>query len=867
MNASGNRVALGIPDFFTNEAVFQVFEENNNSWEQIGSDIILDNPIAFLAVSLSSSGNTLAIGNAYSEVQGEQRGRVEVYEFDGNDWIQKGSTFLGNAFQDEFGYDVEISGDGNRLIIGAPYENISQTLSGIARVYDFDGTAWIQVGNNINQSGLAGYGVSISEDGQSIAVGSPSSNISIGQVKVYTFDGTAWVQKGQNILGDNTKDFLGANLSLSSDGSIVAVSLPTSISGSSPTNPNGKVRIFKFEGNDWVQMGTDLIGEFQGDSFGSAIALSANGKRVVVGSGFNDELGQNSGHVRLFDFDGSDWVQLGDDIDGNGDFLDDLFGRGVAISADGNRFIAGAWSGSKVFDISNLSVCDYSIPEVPMALVTEKEFCNSSNLVEGLAETGIRVENSLNDYEKVVWHLVNAPNQSNIIQGTHFTIDDCDQFSNIYANVVVEDHASVLYFSNVEELISGDYIFEAYIENCETGCISDVAGPFTISVFPIPTLATCPSNQVTTLSQNPNTDGCNASFSWLNPSFPPSPCAAVSLNIQIGDDASISATPGVSNTLDTEELGTTIVTYDLMDPYGTVSTCSFELKVEGLPCDFSDSQGIGCNSGNTTYEVSTNSYILDASDCTPAFPNTSDQTAFVYAELCGNGEIVARVDQVDGNGFAGIMMRNSEAADDPKVAIASNLVNAIRKEIRVLAGYPAYPQNAVGFDRSWLKLIRNGNQFIGQASTDGINWQTYISQAVMMSNDCILVGMYTSSEVNGGNVIAQFDQVTITENSNNLNTDEISIQLGQASMTSESSWNVFPNPAKDLITIDLQGLPTQVLNFEMYNALGQSVKRFQLDKNNGNAQIINIQGLETGVYSLMTKIEHEIISKRILINQ
>ena len=89
-----------------------------------------------------------------------------------------------------------------------------------------------------------------------------------------------------------------------------------------------------------AQIGDDLIGEFVNDLFGSRVGLSADGSRMVVGSITNSETFQGSGQVQVFENVNGTWMQLGQDINGTG--LDARLGRGVSISGDGTTIAAGA---------------------------------------------------------------------------------------------------------------------------------------------------------------------------------------------------------------------------------------------------------------------------------------------------------------------------------------------------------------------------------------------------------------------------------------------------------------------------------------------------------------------------------------------
>ena len=78
----------------------------------------------------------------------------------------------------------------------------------------------------------------------------------------------------------------------------------------------GHVRIYQYINSSWQQLGTDIDGEAAGDRCGWSVSLSADGSTVAIGAFRNDDNGTDSGHVRVYQYDGSDWQQLGADIDG-----------------------------------------------------------------------------------------------------------------------------------------------------------------------------------------------------------------------------------------------------------------------------------------------------------------------------------------------------------------------------------------------------------------------------------------------------------------------------------------------------------------------------------------------------------------------
>jgi len=64
-----------------------------------------------------------------------------------------------------------------------------------------------------------------------------------------------------------------------------------------------------------------------------AVSISSDGGTVAIGAHLNDGAGSDAGHVRVYRFDGITWRQMGDDIDGEA--AGDWFGQAVSLSSDG----------------------------------------------------------------------------------------------------------------------------------------------------------------------------------------------------------------------------------------------------------------------------------------------------------------------------------------------------------------------------------------------------------------------------------------------------------------------------------------------------------------------------------------------------
>lgn len=350
LSHDGSRVAIGAPGNDSNSSGAgntRVFEWSSNT---SSCDVIYGVEIGEFtgnAVDLSADGSRVAIGAYWNNGGGIVRGRVRVFDRVGNQWVQVGMDLVGITDYENFGAALSLSSDGNRLAIGAP----NNSNGGQVRVYDLVNGVWDQAGPTISGAAIVnrfGTAVSLSGDGTRLAVSGPDNSnvngLNAGHVQVFRWDigSMSWMQIGQDIEGEVAGDRAGSSfgsLSLSTDGNTLAIGAPNN-DGNGINS--GHVRIFEWDGTNWPQKGLDIDGEMAGDEAGYGLDLSADGDRVTIGSWNNDGNGSNSGHARIFEWNtGSmSWVQMGMAI--NGEVAGDQSGAGVALSSDGNIVAIGA---------------------------------------------------------------------------------------------------------------------------------------------------------------------------------------------------------------------------------------------------------------------------------------------------------------------------------------------------------------------------------------------------------------------------------------------------------------------------------------------------------------------------------------------
>ena len=163
---------------------------------------------------------------------------------------------------------------------------------------------WIQQGQTLtgDRSGdYFGHAVSISSNGSVLAVGAPRHDYqaglgitNTGQVKVYEWNTSGiWTQVGQSINGIESGQQLGWSVDLSNDGSSVAVA------SYNPNSDNrGKVTVYERKNDSWQQVGRTITGDQNGDGWCYDVSLDGDGT-TFAGSSTNTDT---AGNVRVFQF-------------------------------------------------------------------------------------------------------------------------------------------------------------------------------------------------------------------------------------------------------------------------------------------------------------------------------------------------------------------------------------------------------------------------------------------------------------------------------------------------------------------------------------------------------------------------------------
>ena len=389
ISADGNKLVVGASVESTSAvrsgAVF-VFHRTGNTWAEEAS-LKASNPGAGdsfgYAVALSADGDTLVVGAHLEDGQDEavrDSGAAYVFVRRNGSWTEERALKASHAAPgDAFGSSVAISGDGARLVVGAPGAGGAGAVSLFRRI----GGRWLEdaplASTNLEAGDLFGFSVALSTDGSTLAVGALGEDSQAtgvngnetgnaapqsGAVYVFRISPAATAQVAY-VKASNTgaADVFGFSVALSSDGSVLAVgawgedSSATGIDGDQAGNAasqSGAVYVFRRQGGVFTQEAFVKASNTQlGDDFGYGVALSGDGRALAVGA-WSEDSGStgidghqlnasqaDSGALFLFRQAGGAWAQ---DVyvKASNTEAGDFFGSSVALSADASALVSSA---------------------------------------------------------------------------------------------------------------------------------------------------------------------------------------------------------------------------------------------------------------------------------------------------------------------------------------------------------------------------------------------------------------------------------------------------------------------------------------------------------------------------------------------
>jgi hypothetical protein len=311
------------------------------------------------------SGDKMAIGWLRSGSIVAGAGTVYTYTLSGGTWVFESELVPATSLSGKGGtYGSRIHMDGDVVIIGMPSALAGQT--GFAFAFHWSGSAWVEkslpLPATIGANDAFGSSVSVSETGLRCVIGAPEDDdngTDAGAAYVYEYSGSAWVeiQKIKPTTSPGSTDYFGKSVGISKDGDTIAVG---AYGWDGPVSASGCVYVFEESGGTWgevaqclqnpsvniaqeAQMGICAINASWDGEGQKRILLSDNGSVVLVGCPLDDQRGGDAGSVYYFTRGVDGWAVgfssaiLNPNYTGAGH----QFGGGCALD-DENTFIVAA---------------------------------------------------------------------------------------------------------------------------------------------------------------------------------------------------------------------------------------------------------------------------------------------------------------------------------------------------------------------------------------------------------------------------------------------------------------------------------------------------------------------------------------------
>ena len=263
-----------------------------------GHRVVMFGNLAFVSSRYADTNTNLGVGAVY------------FFEFDGNQWQERqkldASASAMNG-DDEFGDSLSIAEQ--FVVVGAGRGEGIQTNTGTAHVYELINNHWTETQVLMASDGTenADFGYSSYVDGDRILVGArfafDESNKKSGAAYVYEFNGATW-EETQKLTSNGSSGLGRFGTRVALMGNIAMVS--DSWSEDNLGDRTGAVYVFFYDGKEWIMtqklMASDRM---KGDEFGSSISLSEH--RLVVAAR------RHNGHGAAYVFEPNEfgsWVEI-----------------------------------------------------------------------------------------------------------------------------------------------------------------------------------------------------------------------------------------------------------------------------------------------------------------------------------------------------------------------------------------------------------------------------------------------------------------------------------------------------------------------------------------------------------------------------
>ena len=269
-----------------------------------------------LGVSVAIDGDVMVVGAPFDDVSGVDSGAVSVFVRELGLWNRVAELSAGDGVGgDEFGESVAV--DGDVIVVGARNDDDGGVDSGSAYVFVKPVSGWATASSSLKLVALDaaaydGFGGSVAIDGDTVVVGASGDDDNgskSGSVYVFTEPAGGWASATSNVKLTASDGAAGDGF-----GASVAIDGDTVVVGASGDDDNGSgsgsAYVFAEPAAGWVSTSGEakLTASDGAAGDGFGASVAVDGDTVVVGADLDDDGGSGSGSVYVFTERTGGWV-------------------------------------------------------------------------------------------------------------------------------------------------------------------------------------------------------------------------------------------------------------------------------------------------------------------------------------------------------------------------------------------------------------------------------------------------------------------------------------------------------------------------------------------------------------------------------
>ncbi len=331
VSGDGSTIVVGAPgddDGASAQGSAYIFEKVGATWTQVQKIIqsdTLSNGFFGSKVRISDDGTTLVVGanrhdEPYTSAAGDTGAAYIFEKGGGGTWSQTlklyPTTASGPGGGGRFSHGLDISGDGNVIAAGAPYDDTTSSNMGIVFMYVKSGGTWsatptqtFQYNTAVTEDKYFGWSVGLSQNGNTLIVGAPyedTEQTQSGAIHIYERTNGVWTPVKREYTGVNPSgEGFGTSVAISDDGKVY-------IAGNENDDPvvtSGSVKVYDekmyIERMTYLSLRCPVMFEassqgltFNAGTSGASVIVKWNYIHLNVGGGYDSKTGLFTAPIR-----------------------------------------------------------------------------------------------------------------------------------------------------------------------------------------------------------------------------------------------------------------------------------------------------------------------------------------------------------------------------------------------------------------------------------------------------------------------------------------------------------------------------------------------------------------------------------------